>query len=724
MSLLRSRKAEGATADPHAAGWRVVLDARIAAILVFSLYGIVVLATFEDYGITTDEPLQAEYGEHLVRWYGSLFSDESVLSSRGRAWLYGGLFETVVHGLSRLSPLPLYETRHLLNAVVGILGVLAAYKVGTLAGGAPTGALCALFLVLAPRYYGHSFNNSKDLPFAVGYIWSLYFIIRFVRELPCPSVRTAVYTGLAIGLTLAVRVNGVLLFGYLFLSCLASLVRIRQADPVGVEPYLLLRRLALLAVISYATMVIFWPWAQVHPVSGPIDALRLFSSFAEEHFSLFRGQYVSSLNLPRTYALSWLSLTLPEATGIGLACLIAAAGFHFKSSRLRIRNLDLIGLLALAVLLPLVFVVLNRTPLYDGLRHLLFVRPPLSILAAIGVISLYRAVRTGWIRWMLRLIPSLALAMTAAEMIRIHPYQSSYFNYVVAGTIDQAWQKYDTDYWQSSYKEGLTWILEQYPTSMDKKVRVAGLFHGGITHQLESDDHVAVYAWEDPDVYMGTTRYGDHRAVPGEILHRVKAGAAELLYIVRPDSGYSDDPFFQTDPFIDNSRLRILARSGRYFEEQGDSLQASNRYREYAKIAARMDLDDAAIRAETRSIYLLEQDPVEINTMAEALLREGRYDIAESLLKKLVTDHPEQRYYKNWLIALASLGSYETGLRQSRLYNRVFPNDADGLGLTALMLLESRAPDAREYLDSLKATFPDHAVIQSLIVPPEKSSDR
>jgi 4-amino-4-deoxy-L-arabinose transferase-like glycosyltransferase len=366
-----------------------------------------------------------------------------------------------------------------------MLGVFAAYKLGTLAGGKTTGILCALFLVLTPRYYGHAFNNSKDIPFATGYLWSLYFIVRLLRELPRPTIRAVLSTGAAIGLTLGVRITGLLLLAYLFLAATIILIRLHRSGNDRLGVYLLLEQFTILCAVAYVTMFVFWPWAQAHPLGGPIDAFSVFTAFAEEHFTVFGGVYVSSLEIPREYALTWLSLTLPETTAIGLAFLIAAIILR-KRSDLAVRNLDLIGLLSLAALVPVLYVVLNRTPLYDGIRHLLFAVPPLAILAALGTNSLYRTIRRPSVRRTLCTVTVMALGLTWAEMVRIHPYQSSYFNYVVAGTIDEAWLKYDSDYWQNSYKQGIAWIVDNYPTLKDRKVRVAGLFAAGVKYQLDS----------------------------------------------------------------------------------------------------------------------------------------------------------------------------------------------------------------------------------------------
>ena len=48
--------------------------------------------------------------------------------------------------INRLSPFGTYETRHLLNGLVGVLGLVGAWKLGRALGGPRAGFIAALFL--------------------------------------------------------------------------------------------------------------------------------------------------------------------------------------------------------------------------------------------------------------------------------------------------------------------------------------------------------------------------------------------------------------------------------------------------------------------------------------------------------------------------------------------------------------------------------------------------
>ena len=259
---------------------------------LFASYGLLILFTYTEYGITNDEVSHAKYGLDITRWYTSLFQNTEVFNS-ANTWLYGGFYDTVTPLVASSLPLDIYETRHLINALTGLLGVLAVYRLGTLLGGPATGFLAALLLVLTPRYFGHTFNNPKDIPFAVCYIWSIYYIVRSLEHLPQLPLALLIKTGLAIGFTLGIRIGGIVLVGYLLVFSILTVILSQRSEGIPHRTFKrllqLLRPLLSVAGIAYSIIIVFWPWAQRNPVTEPVQTLTHFSSFPEEHLSFFEG---------------------------------------------------------------------------------------------------------------------------------------------------------------------------------------------------------------------------------------------------------------------------------------------------------------------------------------------------------------------------------------------------------------------------------------------------
>src|SRR6516165_7508738 len=301
---------------------------------------VLVLLTFRDYGVTWDEDAHNWYGTFVLDYYLSFFVDQSALHWRD-LYNYGAIFDTVAAALNRASPIGIYETRHLLNALVGILGLVGCCKLGQAIGGERVGFLAALFLFLTPNYYGQMFNNPKDIPFAVGVVWATYYIVQIVPILPRPPLRLLIKFGVVVGMTMGVRVGGLMLLCYLGL--LLAIDGIWRTLATG-RAFLLIEsacgafwRIFLPAVaFAYPVMLLFWPWGQTDPIENPLRALAFFSHQTFPFSTLFDGRFIPASDLPWTYLPTYIAVALPELILVLLLCapIVAAAVICGKGYRI------------------------------------------------------------------------------------------------------------------------------------------------------------------------------------------------------------------------------------------------------------------------------------------------------------------------------------------------------------------------------------------------------
>lgn len=120
-------------------------------------------ATFRDYGLGWDDYTHSEYGDLLLAFYGSGFSDQRALSFVN-LYKYGGGFDMAAALAAKMLPFGLFETRRFVGAAVGIVGLIATWRIGRRIGGPITGLVALLLLAACPLYYGHMFMNAKDAP--------------------------------------------------------------------------------------------------------------------------------------------------------------------------------------------------------------------------------------------------------------------------------------------------------------------------------------------------------------------------------------------------------------------------------------------------------------------------------------------------------------------------------------------------------------------------------
>lgn len=422
-----------------ASGWRARLSFDRLFWGLLGLLGLFVLWRFADYGVTWDEDLHAYYGELIVRYYATLGADKTALGW-WNLYIYGGAFDLPATLLTQVSPFGYYETRHAFNAAVGLLGIVGAWKLARALGGPRAGLVAAVSLALMPNYFGHMFNNPKDLPFAVGMVWGLHYLVLTIRSFPAVPLSLALRFGVVVGLTAGVRIGGVLLLAYLglvlgalALSCAWERRSVRRAPGDLVRGFV---RVVLPALaIGYPVMLLFWPFAQQAPLSNPLAALRDFSHHAYGYQVLFDGTYYWPRDLPWTYLPTYIAIKLPEL----LLLLIAGAAAWSLWALGRVetwrepRQVLALGLLGFSVVFPIAYAVVINATIFNGMRHFLFVLPSLAVIAALAFDRLIDQVaRLGWGRAAAACLAVYG-AYHASLMVRLHPDQYIYYNAFVGG---------------------------------------------------------------------------------------------------------------------------------------------------------------------------------------------------------------------------------------------------------------------------------------------------
>ena len=492
------------------------------SVALFALAAALVLLTFGDYGVTWDEEFHVRYGNGVLDYIASGFTDRAAFQF-GKLYYYGAAFDLLCAVGSRFSPLELYDTRHLLNALVALVGGIGCWFLARELGGPRTALIAAVLLVLTPRWWGHGFNNPKDIPFAAGYVWSMVCFARLMPTLPQVPTRLALATGVAIGLTLAIRVGGLMLFGYLGLAILLS---VRRTWPIHWND---VRSLALgvakIATTAWTVMLAFWPWTHSRPLTAPLEALQVMMNFPWQGTVLYAGNQIHATQIPASYLSHWLVVTLPEILLIGLVLALWVAR----------REGERFGFVAFAALFPLIYIAIRRPIIYDGMRHVLFVVPLLCALAARALeVSFERA--STWRPKLARVgsvLVSIYLAYHVSIMVRLHPNQYVYFNALVGG-LPGAYGHYETDYWGNSYREAVARLVAHIESeeAMPPPYRVFVCSHPASATTFFPNYLSSTDEQDDSDFLVGTTRSDCHRSMEGKELAVVERLGTPLNFVL------------------------------------------------------------------------------------------------------------------------------------------------------------------------------------------------
>ena len=437
-----------------------VYDRLAAAMLC--IVALVALLTFRDYGLSWDDYAHAEYGDLLLKFYASGLRDRRALEWVN-LYYYGGGFDLLAALAAKLLPFTLFETRRLIGAVIGIVGLFVTWRIGRRVGGPFAGLGALVLLATCPLYIGHMFMNPKDAPFAVAMAILLLALVRMFDEYPHLSVGGVVLLGFGIGLSFGSRI----LAAFAAVEGLAALTLVVavEARAGGMRTGLArFGRFVLMLVpallLAYAVMGFVWPWSVINPLN-PFRAVEYFARFFEKPWQeLFAARLIAVPDMPRSYVPILLALKLPELfllLGLTGAAGVLVAAFNNESP---VNRHAVFLLLVLAAILPLAAAILLRPAMYNGLRHFLFVLPPLAVLG--GLAGAYIAAPCA--RW--SSVASIAaaavfaagLTLPMAEMVRLHPYEYTYFNRL-AGGVAHARDRYMLDYWGLSLKQASQALL-------------------------------------------------------------------------------------------------------------------------------------------------------------------------------------------------------------------------------------------------------------------------
>jgi hypothetical protein len=522
---------------------------------------VLIVCTFQDYGITWDEELQSQYGQAIVDYYASFFSDDRYLEIYN-LYLYGGMFDGIASAIDNYTPFIVYETRHLVNAIFGLLGLWGTWRLGRIISGGAVGLIALVLLILTPQYYGHMFNNPKDIPFAAGVVWTLAYMAKSFGELPRTKNRTIGFIGVLLGLTLGVRVGGIMTFifwlpvlmWHAFRPLLAGahwwshLTVVRRNYPAWKKAIAVywryLWRIALpTGLIAYVVMLACWPWAQQSPIWNPLHAFNEFRHFPQNVEILLKGRIYMSTELPWYYVPVYFLVQLPSFLLVLLAGSFVVLPLNWR--KLNPAQKDALVLVMLVAFVPILYATVGHPALYDAVRHFLFAVPLFCVIAALAARRFYflfsalvdrcsnRVLRIAMLSEFCFAVV-FVLAMHVATMIELHPYEYIFVN-EFSGGVPGAFGRYELEYWGSSFKEAAQDIQNYVakeggvPPGKIYRVAICGPWDAAMIYL--PPDYEPVLASDPAEFFLSTTRWMCQNMRTGKTIIRIERMGVPLAVV-------------------------------------------------------------------------------------------------------------------------------------------------------------------------------------------------
>ena len=442
------------------------------ALLVGSLA--IGLLTASDYGISIDEFNADDYGPKALAWYTSGFTDRSHFETvEFSLWYYGPWFHILTSFIQSFDIADRFTVRHATTFVVGLGGLAALLPIGRLAIG-PWAGVTAIVLCLITGYlYGSLFFTPIDVPFLAAMTWATLAVLVMSRQ-TLPSWTATIVVGLTTGLAIATRTGGIITHVYL-LGALMLCVAEFFAENGRVTGRFLLQlagRYAVAAGIAVSVAIVLWPWLQIgNPLTQFVIAYRHFVAIPMAYEFSHWGERVRTDALPIFYIPAQFGARLPDIFIVLLAVAVmgaASRGVVIARNLLALSKADPpAGLQAVAkaiaahrgmlivvaaAVIPVGFLMLQHTKIYDGIRHVLFVIPMLAVLAAGGFVMLLSWMRRT--RLLLAMGAGLWMGYEAITLLKLHPLEYVAMNTLAGGTRG-AYGRFELDYFAVAATEAL-----------------------------------------------------------------------------------------------------------------------------------------------------------------------------------------------------------------------------------------------------------------------------
>ncbi len=324
-------------------------------------------------------------------------------------------------------------------------------------------------------------------------------------------LRTILPAALLLGLTTSTRILGP--FAGVLITYYAWRKMGKQALPA----------IAMYAVVAMIATYLTWPYLWMNPIAHMWGSFIEMSSYPWLGEVLFNGEKYLATDLPYSYLPVLFAIQFTEPVWI-----LALVGLFFAIQEWR-SNRSLLLLVLFWFFVPTLFFIARRVVLYDNFRQVLFILPPVFLLAGIAFERIQN------VKWQ-AVVMGLSLIPGLVGIISLHPYEYIYYNSLVGG-LKNVQGRFETDYWLTSYREAAEYLNEiASPTDL---IWVEG---PGYLYSAFAENEENVYSWSREqapasfDYIVVTTRSNaDKTSYPdAEIIYTIERDGAVLAVIKKP----------------------------------------------------------------------------------------------------------------------------------------------------------------------------------------------
>lgn len=466
-----------------------IQKAYIKVIYTIFIILIIGLSVIGNYGISWDEAAQIDDVQDNINlitkgqpipgdseYYGIIFNLVSEAAFQVNEIFVKSDYSSFSNDEEYKNRLILYKRikiKHYLTFLLSLVTYLSLAGIVGILNGLSYAWVAPVVLALFPRFWGHSFFNPKDIPFAAMFTLGTFVgacLIGYYSQLSEKNIKLgtnhitlySLLYGILIGLVTGTRIGGfVLLF---FVPLVHISTRENKINIIRLFSQFW-KLYALMFIAWMITTTIIHPASWSNPIRWFLNTIQYLSKHSLDIPVLFNGQFISSQKIPWNYIPVWLLITIPEVFQILFLVGLLVLFINYKKYTI-IQKACVILVWLQILFLPLIAIIKQST-IYDEVRQFLFIIPGVATISATALIWIFKKISQPNYRLSAIALIIVLFGHILFDMIALHPYEYIYFNRI-SGGLSKAHNRYETEYWGLSMRKGMEWINNN--TTSDTKV--------------------------------------------------------------------------------------------------------------------------------------------------------------------------------------------------------------------------------------------------------------
>lgn len=473
-------------------------------IILFSLFFLIGLITFKDYGVHIEEKFHRSNGLYWLNYLLNFTEFETLknislqklesigledysLSSVIHYNKYGVIFDLPVAFIEIIFNIEntqdFYHLKHFLSFFLFFFSSIVFYKIiNNRYRSFNISLIGTLLYVLSPRIYGDSFFY-KDILFLSLVTFSIYYVFLCLDKFSYKNL--AIFSFLS-AICISTRIIGI----FLPVSFLIVIILSQGIRKEGKNFYI--KCLFYISSLIFI-LILHWPYLWSSPIDNFISLFSQLKNDIVDFKILFNGDFVNNRNLPYKYIPFWIGLTSPVIHLIlfcfGFSIYLKRFFFRFTSIKEKSNYDDNWRggserkdfFILFNIITIILFLITFNVGLYNGWRIIYFINIFLIYFATYGFYIVLFLLKKASYKFLLNISLFFLLIILITRMAEYHPYQSIYFNVLVPNKIKNS---YEIDYYGLAGTRFLKKISSIKPK--EKLIKIAVASHTPLQRSLEA----------------------------------------------------------------------------------------------------------------------------------------------------------------------------------------------------------------------------------------------